>query len=192
MGHLIDAHGPTFSPEKLAHLADVDIPVTKGLLKTFLGLANYFRDNVRGYVHIAQPLQEAAVPYTKKNRNDPIVWTPALRESFELLKKSIVDCIKLAHRREGTQLRVFTDASCYGYGLYICQVYTALIEDGDGKSEEREECLAVASRAFNYSQRNWSTYDKEGFGTYFPFVQYELLLRESSSLSSPTTNTSQS
>jgi hypothetical protein len=58
VGHLIDAHGPTFSPEKLAHLADVESPVTKGLLKTFLSLANYFRDNVHGYVHIAQPLQK--------------------------------------------------------------------------------------------------------------------------------------
>ena len=177
VGHLIDAHGLTFSQEKLAHLADFDFPVNKGLLKTFLGLAGYFREHVYGYVHIVQPLQEAAVPYTKKNKKDLIEWTPALQESFESLKKSIVECIKIAHRRDGTQLRVFTDASDYGYGLYICQVYTAI--DDNGNSEEREECLAVASRSFNASQRKWHTYDKEGFGTYFPFVQYELLLRES-------------
>ena len=49
-------------------------------LRSFLGLANYYRRFVKGFSYIANPLNAL----TKKNV--PFVWTVACAEAFDKLK----------------------------------------------------------------------------------------------------------
>jgi hypothetical protein len=48
VGHIIDDKGLTFSRERLQEIIDFPLPETLGELRSFLGMANYVRDNVRG------------------------------------------------------------------------------------------------------------------------------------------------
>ena len=49
VGHQLDADGIHFSAEQLSQVAEFPTPVGAKGLCSFLGLANYFRDNVRHY-----------------------------------------------------------------------------------------------------------------------------------------------
>jgi hypothetical protein len=176
VGHLIDSVGITFSPEKLTDVQNFQEPRTKGLLKTFLGLANYFRDNVDGYVYLAEPFQKLSTPYTKQRKGDQIEWTPELSESFTLIKNAIVNCVKIAHRRPGAELHLHVDASDYGHGAALSQVWKEFLKDSEIR---HEEIIGLISRTFTPAQRNWDTPNKEAYGAYFPFVHWRPLLSES-------------
>ena len=47
LGHVINSQGKTFSREKINTAIQLDKPVTREQLKSFLGLANYFRNHIR-------------------------------------------------------------------------------------------------------------------------------------------------
>ena len=57
-GHVIDETGLSFTDKKLSGVKAFPIPDTQKQLKSFLGLANYFRDHVRNLSIIVQPLQQ--------------------------------------------------------------------------------------------------------------------------------------
>ncbi len=48
-------------------------------LKSFLGLANYFRDHVNDLSNKVKPLNDIMVPYKKGTSID---WTPRLEQCF--------------------------------------------------------------------------------------------------------------
>ena len=56
VGHLIDDTGITFTSKKLKQVAEMPLPKTKGELKTFLGMAGYFRRHIPDYVDLTESL----------------------------------------------------------------------------------------------------------------------------------------
>ena len=67
IGHVINRHGVTFSYNKKNEVLHFAKPKTHRELKSFLGLASYFRAHVKDYINMATPLNRAITPY-KKNR----------------------------------------------------------------------------------------------------------------------------
>jgi hypothetical protein len=49
VGHTINGDGIHFSRERLEGIMEIKVPMTQKLLKSFLGLANYFRKHVRDF-----------------------------------------------------------------------------------------------------------------------------------------------
>lgn len=58
VGHIIDEHGITFSKVKLEKVINFPKPTSIKAMRSFLGLAKYFRDHIRGYASLSQPLNE--------------------------------------------------------------------------------------------------------------------------------------
>ena len=58
VGRLIDATGTHFTESKLDSILNIAKPITQKHLKSFLGLANWFREHVQNYSIIAIPLQK--------------------------------------------------------------------------------------------------------------------------------------
>jgi hypothetical protein len=56
VGHQLDADGIHFSAEQLSEVAEFPTPVGAKGLRSFLGLANYFRDHVRHYAGRERPM----------------------------------------------------------------------------------------------------------------------------------------
>ena len=88
-------------------------------LRSFLGLANYFRDHVRKHSIIAQPLRRMVDGYKKNNRFHKLSWTPETAQSFEELKEAIHNCQKLYFLDDCNRVILETDASDYGIGAYL-------------------------------------------------------------------------
>ena len=121
-GHQIDATGMKFKEDKLDKVTGFPLPTTMKQLRSFLGLANYFRDHVRNHSVIAQPLQQFLSGYEKRKGFHKLNWTPILVDSFEQLKEAVSNCQKLYFLDGHHPITLETDASDYGLGGYLRQV----------------------------------------------------------------------
>ena len=69
LGHIISGSGISVDPAKVSSVKDRPAPTTPTEVKSFLGLAGYYRRFVENFSRIA-------VPLTKLTRKDvPFVWT---------------------------------------------------------------------------------------------------------------------
>jgi hypothetical protein len=58
VGHLINEHGITFSEDKKTLVAEFPKPTDLGSLKSFIGVAGYFRRHIRNFAELVKPLNE--------------------------------------------------------------------------------------------------------------------------------------
>jgi hypothetical protein len=92
VGHLIDETGITFSTEKLKQVAEIPIPVTKGELKQFLGLAGYFRNHVPDFASLTHRLNSMLDGYEKKTSKQLLNWTEEQKTDFIECQKAVIQC----------------------------------------------------------------------------------------------------
>ena len=80
LGHVISAEGVSVDPQKIKALVNWKPPKNVSEVRSFLGLAAYYRKFVEGFSRIAAPL-------TKLTRKDvKYDWVDACQQSFEELK----------------------------------------------------------------------------------------------------------
>lgn len=170
VGHVIDKSGTRFSEEKLQGVTDFPEPRTHGDIKSFVGLANFFRDHVNNLTGLIRPLQEIVKHYVKKtDKNKQFDWTPERRDSFEAVKKAIEKCQKLYYIQAGGELVLETDASEYGIASYLYQVF---------RDPTRICPIRFISKSLDKTQCNWSTPEKECYAIFYTLVKLEHLLRD--------------
>lgn len=167
VGHTIDSEGITYDRKRLQEVIDFQRPETLGELKSFIGLANYVRDNVPHASDFAVKLNEMLNGYTKARSKWKTPWTAESDQAFTDLKAAINDCQKLFWLDESSPIHLYTDASAYGIGAYLYQLV-------DGK----ERPVAFMSRTLTKTQRAWSVPEKEAFAIYEAFRKFEYLLRD--------------
>jgi hypothetical protein len=80
LGHRVSANGLKVDPEKVRAVADWKVPKDVHGVRSFSGLANYFRRFLQGY-------SKMVVPLTNLTRKDKCwEWTEECQEAFEKLK----------------------------------------------------------------------------------------------------------
>jgi hypothetical protein len=84
LGHVIDSQGIRTDPEKIEKVKKFPIPKTITQLRSFLGLASYYRKFIRDFSRIAGPLNKLL----KKNVN--FQWTLQQQQAFDYLKERLV------------------------------------------------------------------------------------------------------
>ena len=75
-GHIVTAEGVKPNPQKLEAVSNFKQPRNPTDIKSFLGLAGYYRKFIRNFSKIAKPLTEL----TKKET--PFHWTDKTQEAF--------------------------------------------------------------------------------------------------------------
>nr|GFC84350.1 putative reverse transcriptase domain-containing protein [Tanacetum cinerariifolium] len=84
LGHIVSADGITMDPAKVEAITKWPRPTTVTEVRSFLGLAGYYRRFVEGFSLLALPL-------TKLMRNgEKFVWNEEREKSFEELKRRLV------------------------------------------------------------------------------------------------------
>ena len=98
VGHTID--GLTgqvhFTRDKLDRVRDFPRPETKGELKQFIGLANYFRAHVKSMSSKTHPMDQLLGGYQTRIRHNKLNWTPEAIAAFESVRHDIDTCPKLS------------------------------------------------------------------------------------------------
>ena len=172
VGHVISTLGtPTlsFSIKKLQNVGQFQLPETHKKLKSFLGLASYFRQHVKDYVAKAHDLNTMITPYKPRQR---LTWTQEQERKFEELKNAVVNCPKLHFLVPDRPVYVQTDASDYGIGAYLFQRWV----DEDGTTVEQP--LGFISKSLDKVQARWATVEKEAYAIYYALQKWDHHLRD--------------
>ncbi|CAG2238861.1 Retrovirus-related Pol polyprotein from transposon 17.6,Retrovirus-related Pol polyprotein from transposon 412,Retrovirus-related Pol polyprotein from transposon 297 [Mytilus edulis] len=144
LGHLITDEGIACDPSKIEAVRDWPTPKNINEVRSFLGLAGYYRRFIPEFSEIASTLTHL----TKKGIR--FEWTTQCQESFECLKSKLISAPILNYPSETGQFILDTDASGHAIGAVLSQ-----IQNGE------EKVLAYASKMLSDTQRNYCTTYRE-------------------------------
>ena len=140
LGHIIDGNGVHCDPAKVAAVNDWETPTTVTEVRSFLGLASYYRRFIRQFSAIAALLTEL----TKKGQ--PFQWNDGCEEAFQTLKHRLTESPVLSYPStdDADTFILDTDASNLGIGAVLSQ-----LQDG------QEKVISYASKMLSDSQRRY-------------------------------------
>ena len=140
LGHVISAEGVSVDPQKIEAVVNYKPPKNVSEVRSFLGLAGYYRKFVEGFSRIATPL-------TKLTRKDvKYDWVDACQRSFEELKNRLTSAPVLALPNGRDGFVVYSDASRQGLGCVLMQ---------------NDRVIAYSSRQLKKHEENYPTHDLE-------------------------------
>ena len=102
-------------PSKIEAVKNWPRPSNVPEVRSFLGLAGYYRRFVEGFSRIATPLTELTRKKTK------YVWSDKCENSFQELKRRLVTAPVLSLPVEDEKFVVYCDASKQGLGCVLMQ-----------------------------------------------------------------------
>ncbi|XP_016173143.1 uncharacterized protein LOC107615606 [Arachis ipaensis] len=83
-GHVISQGGIAVDPSKIEAVVQWEPPTTVTEVRSFLGLAGYYRRFIKGFSQIALPL-------TYLTRKEvPFIWMAEYDRSFKILKEKLI------------------------------------------------------------------------------------------------------
>nr|GFB37657.1 putative reverse transcriptase domain-containing protein [Tanacetum cinerariifolium] len=140
LGHIVSAEGITMDPSKVEAITKWPRPTSVTEVRSFLGLAGYYRRSVEGFSRLALPLTKLM----RKGEN--FVWNEEREKSFEELKQRLVSAPVLTLLSGSGGYQIYSDASKKGLGYVLMQ---------HGK------VIAYASRQLKPYEVNYPTHDLE-------------------------------
>lgn len=127
----------------------MDRPTNATEVRTFLGLANYYRRFVRGYAEMAAPLN--ALTSKDAEKANRFIWSPKCELAFVTLKRALTSTPILAFPDYDRPFELYTDASRVAIGAVLSQ------RDDEG----RERVVAYASRKLKNAESNYGVTELE-------------------------------
>ncbi|XP_076912613.1 uncharacterized protein LOC143570977 [Bidens hawaiensis] len=140
LGHIVSAEGISMDPAKIEAVTNWPRPTLVSEVRSFLGLAGYYRRFVEGFSAIALPLTQLLRKGVKFS------WNDDREKSFEELKKRLVSNPILTLPSGTGGYQIYSDASKKGLGCVLMQ---------HGK------VIAYASRQLKPYEVNYPTHDLE-------------------------------
>ena len=113
--HIISKNGLEVDPEKVEAVQNWKRLETVTEVRSFLGLAGYYRKFIQNFSKLAGPLTRL----TQKDRK--FIWDKQCEESFSKLKKRLTTAPVLALPNGSEEFIIFTDASKEGLGCVLMQ-----------------------------------------------------------------------
>ena len=140
LGHVVSNDGVSMDPQKIKVVIKWPRPKNPMEVRSFLGLAGYYRRFVHNFSKIATPLTNLTRKVTKYE------WTEQGEEAFQELKKRLMSALILAFPTIEKDFIVYSDASRSGLGCVLMQ---------EGR------VIACASRQLKIHEWNYPTHDLE-------------------------------
>ncbi|GKA12446.1 putative reverse transcriptase domain-containing protein [Tanacetum coccineum] len=140
LGHIVSSEGITMDPTKVEAITKWPRPTSVTEVRSFLGLAGYYRRFVDGFSRLALPLTKLM------RKGEKFVWNDEREKSFEELKQRLVSAPILTLPSGSGGFQIYSDASKKGLGCVLMQ---------HGK------VIAYASRQLKPYEVNYPTHDLE-------------------------------
>ena len=150
LGHIVEVGGIRADPAKIQGLMDMPVPRDVSALRSWLGLANYYRRFIRDMAFHISPLTALMakdVPFAMGKAQIDAMWH--VNHSLALHTLMVYPDYEAANA--GRPFVLTTDASKLGFGAVLSQADV----HGD------EQPIAFISKATLPNQKNWSTTDLE-------------------------------
>lgn len=140
LGHVISSDGISTDPAKIDAIVTWPLPSNTKELRSFLGLAGYYRKFVRHFGVISKPLTNLL------RKNSLFIWTTEHDTAFSTLKSALQSAPVLSLPDFTKPFCIETDASGKGVGAVLMQ---------------DEHPIAFVSKALSSKTLGLSTYEKE-------------------------------
>ena len=160
LGHRISAAGVGPDPGKVEAVLNFPVPQTARAVRSFVGLASYYRRFIKDFSKKAAPLNQL-IPavhgkypedrYKGERRPLKELWTTSCMAAFQLLKMELCGSDVLAHPDFQREFILDMDASNQGLGAVLSQV----------QPDGRTKVIAYASRTLRKAERNMSNYSSQ-------------------------------
>ena len=145
LGHIVTSIGIAPDPQKIEAVQKIQPPKTVTQLRSFLGLVGYYRQFIRDFSKIAQPLNQLLC------KDISYKWDEPQQEAFEELKQRLVTAPILKYPDFDKFFILATDASYHGFGATLSQL------DRDRK----EHPVAYASKSLTKGEVNYGATELE-------------------------------
>ncbi|KAL4084279.1 hypothetical protein QTP88_028104 [Uroleucon formosanum] len=161
LGNIINGQGIKPTEEELLAIRNFPSPTTIKQLRSFLGLANYFRRFIPNFSKLAHPLTEL----TKgkfKSKKSIIPWSETQEIAFKNLKLKLTNKPVLSHFNDNAEIILVTDGSKKGLGVILQQI-----------NENHEiHPVTYASKKLNTAQNNYSALELEMAALHFGCIHF--------------------
>lgn len=144
LGHIVSADGIATDPSKIKAIRNMPVPKNVTDLRSFLGLAGYYRRFIKNFAIIAEPLNMLTRKEVKWK------WSTDQDKAFNTLKEKLTESPVLGYPDFNSTFVLYTDASNHGIGAVLQQ-------NIDGA----DRVIGYYSRTLNKAERNYSTTEKE-------------------------------
>ena len=115
LGHVLSAEGIAVDPSKVREVLNWKQPQTVTEIRSFLGLAGYYRRFIANFSKIAKPMTSLL------HKNVKFIWSPKCEEAFQILKKLLTSAPILAQPDTSKPFDIYCDASGSGLGCVLMQ-----------------------------------------------------------------------
>src|SRR5437868_13045889 len=145
LGHIIEAKRISPDLEKIIAVQNIRPPKNVTQLRSFLGLAGYYRRFIQGFSAIAQPLNQLLHIDTKYE------WNNQQQEVFNELKQRLVTAPILIYPNYKAEFILLTNTSYNRFGATLSQI-------ADNK---KEYPITYASKSFKKEEVNYGATELE-------------------------------
>ena len=146
LGHMVGSGKLFPTLDKIEALRDASPPKTKKEMRSFLGLASFYRRYVPNFAAIASPLSDA----TKKGKPNVVTWEEPLLRAYKTLKAALTSNPVLRLPDFSKSFLLQTDASDKGLGAILFQEH-------DGERFP----IVFLSRKLTPPEQNYSVIERE-------------------------------
>jgi hypothetical protein len=140
LGHIISNGGIAVDPAKVKEIMEWRVPTTVTEIRSFLGLAGYYRRFIEGFSKIAKPMTSL------QEKGKEFKWDDKCQGSFDQLKERLMSPPVLVMPDLQKGFDIYCDACGQGLGC-------VLMQEG--------HVIAYASRQLRKHELNYPTHDLE-------------------------------
>lgn len=146
LGYRVSGEGIQPLPERVQAIRDIPAPNSVTAVRSFLGMAGYYRQCIKDYARISAPLTNL------QKKNEPFRWGPDEAQAFERIKEALSTAPILAHPDPRKPYQLYTDASDQAIGAILTQ------QDGN-----LHRPVAYLSHKLSGTQLRWPIIEKEAY-----------------------------
>lgn len=184
-GRVISKDGIKMDPSRVSALQELDLPQTAGELCQFINCLRWMSNSIPQFAERSAPLVEVLEEaYKKSGRRtkrsiqnmllQTLSWGDRHVKAFKSLQDTIRSAVSMAFPKANKRICMYTDASDRFWSAVITQTDP---EDLLKPIEKQmHEPLAFLGAAFKDAERNWSTFEQEGFAIYQAFKKMDFIL----------------
>jgi hypothetical protein len=145
LGVIIEKGMTCMDPVKIMGIKNWPIPIKVKDVRSFLGFCNFYRPFIRGFAHLARPLNELTRKDTKWS------WETRHQNAFDKLKTRVTTEPVLAHPILTDPFELEVDASGFAMGAVLSQK----------KTDSKKHPITYYSKTLSTAERNYDVYNLE-------------------------------
>jgi len=161
LGHQLQCGLVGLHEDNVAKIRDAPRPSTKKQIRSFMGLAGYYRDFIPNFAAVVAPLSDL----TCKGQPNRVEWGEAQEKAYQSVKAHLTNTPILHLPDPSKTYYLRTDASDNGIGA-------VLMQEHEGKLFP----VCYASKKLSNAERNYSTIEKECLATVWGIKRFHLYL----------------